>query len=210
MYQLPPERLFHRGECITFRKTHEDFGAFSNMADGFPLCVNEGTIRYAEALYQACRFPDAPEIQHAILAQASPMAAKFIAKKHTLRTRLDWELHKVEIMRWVVQLKCLQHRERLLPLFLETGDLPIVEESRRDHCWGATPYPDGETLVGHNILGLLLMEARALMLSSLQTEQLPQPLFPDARLLGQPMRACFTQTISEAPLTKVTQLALSF
>lgn len=37
--------------------------------------------------------------------------------------------------------------------------MPIVEESYRDQFWGAKPI-DGETLVGMNILGRLLVELR--------------------------------------------------
>jgi len=42
---------------------------------------------------------------------------------------------------------------------LDTGDRPIVEESRRDDFWGAKPV-DECTLVGMNVLGRLLMELR--------------------------------------------------
>lgn len=183
MNQLPREHRYLREECVTFCKTHEAFGAFSNMADGYPLLVNGFIIRYAEALYQACRFPYAPQLQQLILAQPSPMAAKMIARKNVRQTREDWDEVKVVVMRWVVNLKCHQHQARLQTLFFASGQCPIVEESRRDRFWGATPCPDGETMLGCNILGLLLMEAREAV--SDYCEMLPS--FPHAILLDLPI-----------------------
>jgi hypothetical protein len=46
------------------------------MAAGFPLMVNDIAIRTSEALYQASRFPHRPDVQHEIIAQASPLVVK--------------------------------------------------------------------------------------------------------------------------------------
>jgi type I restriction enzyme S subunit len=43
---------------------------------------------------------------------------------------------------------------------LRTGERPIVEESRKDDFWGAKVVDNGDTLVGINVLGRLLMELR--------------------------------------------------
>jgi type I restriction enzyme S subunit len=51
------------------------------MAAGFPLVVNDIAIRTSEALYQACRFPHRPDVQHEIIAQASPLVAKMKSRK---------------------------------------------------------------------------------------------------------------------------------
>lgn len=206
MNQLPHEHRYRREDCITFCKTHESFGAFSNMADGYPLQVNGVVIRYAEALYQACRFPHAPELQREIITQASPMAAKMIAKKYTRQTREDWDTVKIAVMRWVVNLKCHQHQTRLRTLFLKTGQCPIVEESRRDRFWGATPCPDGETMFGCNLLGLLLMEAREAVDNYCEVS----PSFPYAILLGLPISVTkvIDQVVDIKPVP--VQLALSF
>ena len=205
MYRLPPELFYRRDECVIFRKTREPFGAFSNMADGYPLLVNGHVIRYAEGLYQACRFPGAPELQAQILAQASPMAAKMIARKHAGLSRKDWETVKVSVMRWVVQLKCRQHQPRLQPLFREAGHRFIVEESWRDCFWGATPCPDGETLLGRNLLGHLLMEAR----DAGDCRAALSPSFPNARLLGERIIAPLHSEECTMAILAPAQLALS-
>ena len=53
-------REYERSNAVVFLKTSEAFGGLSNMAPGFPLCVNGIAIRTSEALYQACRFPHVP------------------------------------------------------------------------------------------------------------------------------------------------------
>jgi len=151
---------YHPAECVCFRKTHEDFGELSNMASGYPLLVNGVTIRTSEALYQACRFPNWPDVQKLIIDQSSPMAAKMYSKPHRReKCRDDWEHVCVPIMRWCLRIKLAQNWERFGRLLLSTGDRMIVEDSKRDGFWGAKPQPDG-TLVGINKLGRLLRELR--------------------------------------------------
>ena len=41
---------------------------------------------------------------------------------------------------------------------IQTGRLVIAENSSRDACWGAKPFPEG--FRGRNILGRLLTELR--------------------------------------------------
>ena len=129
------------------------------MAGGFPLEVNGVKIRTSEALYQACRFPHIPKVQHEIIAQRSPMTAKMKGKPHRSNSRSDWDAVRIKIMRWCLQVKLALNWDKFSDLLLETGDMPIVEHSRRDDFWGAKPV-DGETLVGTNALGRLLMELR--------------------------------------------------
>jgi type I restriction enzyme S subunit len=152
-------RIYDRANSIVFKKTKEAFGGLSNMAGGFPLCVNGIRILTSEALYQACRFPHLPEVQKLIIAQKSPMTAKMKGKPHRASSRSDWDLVRVKIMRWCLRVKLAQNWAAFSRLLLDTGDRPIVEESRRDAFWGAKPV-DEQTLVGMNVLGRLLMELR--------------------------------------------------
>lgn len=152
-------KIYKRDRAVVFLKTKEAFGGLSNMAGGYPLVVNDIQIRTSEALYQACRFPDLPEIQEVIIEQKSPMAAKMKGKPHRGNSRSDWEQVNIDIMRWSLHVKLLQNWETFRKLLLETGDLPIVEASRKDDFWGAKPV-DEQTLIGKNILGHLLMELR--------------------------------------------------
>lgn len=169
-------RSYHRAESAVFLKTREKYGGLSNMAGGFPLVVNGEAIRTSEALYQSCRFPHRPELQHEIIAQKSPMTAKMKGKPYRHISRPDWDAVRVKIMRWCLQVKLAQNWDKFSELLLETGDMPIVEHSRRDDFWGAKPI-DSETLIGTNALGRLLMELRdRLKCESQEALQYVEPL----------------------------------
>lgn len=182
-------RSYERALSAVFLKTTEGFGGLSNMAGGFPLRVNGIRIYSAEALYQACRFPHLPEVQRLILSESSPMTAKMKTRPYRKDSRPDWDRVRVRIMRWCLRVKLAQNWRRFGDLLLETGDMPIVEESRKDGFWGAYPQ-DRQTLVGMNVLGRLLMELREELKSERRDELLrvePLPI-PDFLLMGQPIQ----------------------
>lgn len=152
-------RTYKISESVTFAKTTAKFGGFSNMASGYSLFVNEINIPSSEALYQACKFPLYPKIQEEIINASNAMFAKRIAQDNIHYVRQDWDNIKFDVMRWCLRIKFLQNRKRMENLFLETGDKPIVEYSKKDGIWGAMPNGSG-TLKGINALGRLLMELR--------------------------------------------------
>ena len=192
-------RTYERATSVIVFKTKEQFGGLSNMAGGFPLYVNDVHIKTAEALYQACRFPSLPMIQFEIIAQNSPMTAKMKSKPYRQDTRPDWNEVRVEIMRWCLQVKLAQNWDTFSKLLLETGDRPIVEQSRKDAFWGAKAVDD-HTLVGMNVLGRLLMELRESIKSEEQEALLlVQPInIPDFRLDGRPIEAVIPPGIVES------------
>lgn len=163
MNTVRPEELrsYIPNECVVFCKTKEAFGGYSNMCSGYPLRVNDVDILTSEALYQAFRFPDYPELQKMIIAQRSPMAAKMKTKPHRRAcNRPDWESQHVLFMRWCLRVKLLQHWEKFSALLLQSESLSIVEKSNKgDKFWGAV-LTESKTLVGQNYLGRLLMELR--------------------------------------------------
>ena len=152
-------RRYDRASSVVFFKTKEAFGGLSNMAGGFPLSVNGSHIRTSEALYQACRFPHLPGVQRLIIEQRSPMTAKMKGKPYRQDSRRDWNRVRVNIMRWCLRVKLAQNWIAFSRLLLDTGNRPIVEQSRKDDFWGAKPADD-RILVGMNVLGRLLMELR--------------------------------------------------
>lgn len=152
--------LFKPSVCAVFFRTREKWGEFSNMCAGFPLVVQAEQFRTSEALYQALRFPDHPDIQELIRAEKSPMAAKMVAKGNIEKTRSDWDDVRVGIMRFSVAVKCVQHTVKLSKIFEESGTMPIVEKSRKDPFWGALET-EGGMLEGQNVLGDILMDIRA-------------------------------------------------
>lgn len=182
-------RTYRREESVVFLKTKEQWGGLSNMAGGYLLRVNGVRILTAEALYQACRFPHDPDIQKLIIGQTSPMAAKMKSKPYRQdHSRSDWDRVRVKIMKWCLRVKLAQNWKEFGKVLWDTGERPIVEESRRDAFWGAKPI-DAETLQGVNALGRLLMELRAELYGP-DADRLrvvdPLPI-PDFLFLGKPI-----------------------
>lgn len=187
-------RVWNPRESATFRKTKETWGGFSNMAAGFPLTVGAIRVRTSEALYQAMRFPEHPDIQRHVLDQRSPMAAKMVTKPFRETHGLDqWEALRVDVMRWALQVKLICNRESFGSLLRRSGDRPIVEVSARDGFWGAVPQ--GDSLVGLNTLGLLLMELRDTM-DQLTSARLR---VSDLKLLSEPVPEISSPTSDSRP-----------
>jgi len=151
-------RVYDIDNCVSFRKTTEKFGGLSNMASGYPIVINKVFIRTSEALYQALRYSQYAKIQEEIITQTSPMTAKIKSKKYIDKTREDWDKVRVHIMRWSLRIKLLQNKDTFGKLLLDTGNLPIVEESSKDIFWGAKLI--NNKLEGMNVLGRLLMQLR--------------------------------------------------
>ena len=144
-------------QCCIIGKTKETWGEFSNMA-AFPIVINDVTILTSEALYQALKYPEYPEIQKKIIEKKSPMAAKMVQKPFRNFIRDDWNDIKIEVMKWCVELKFYQHKETLIQLLNETEEKYIAESSRKDTFWGCKI--EGGFLIGQNILGKIWMDIR--------------------------------------------------
>ena len=152
-------KLYNSSEVITFSKTHDAFGELSNMSSSFPLYVNDIIIPSSEALYQAMRYSLFPKAQNEIIKQVSPMTSKMISKKYIQYSRQDWDLIKLKVMRWVMEIKLSQHWNRLVPILEKTENKTIVELSHKDQFWGAKKNEHNQ-LEGINALGRLWMDLR--------------------------------------------------
>lgn len=155
-------RVYHISDAVTFQKNNEPFGELSNMATDFPIVVNDIYIPTNEGLYQACKYPDFPEHQKAIIDQKSPMGAKFAARKFSNKVRADWSNVKVDVMRWCLRVKMVQHWDKFSKVLLSTEQKTIVEVSKIDMFWAAKLQENG-SLYGKNVLGRLLMELREMI-----------------------------------------------
>lgn len=183
-------RTYVRSEVVVVYKTKEDFGGLSNMASGYPLQINGVRILTTEALYQACRFPHMPEVQREIIGQHSPMTAKMKSKPHRKDSRSDWDEVRYKVMRWCLRVKLAQNYAEFGRLLLATRDRPIVEQSRKDDYWGAKLADEaGDTLIGQNVLGRLLMELREKLKDDTDgmLKIVPPLGIPDFLLLGKPI-----------------------
>jgi len=204
-------RTYSRGLAVTFRKTNERFGGFSNMAPGFPLEVGGSRIGSSEALYQACRFPHLPDVQQMILNERSPMTAKQRSKPFREDSRPDWDVVRIPVMTWCLKVKLAQHWRSFGDLLLETDDRPIVEDSRKDDYWGAKRAEDADTLTGCNVLGRLLMELREELRTTPGTLKIIEPVpVSDFLLLRRPIPANFAdvrcRSISDSGETAIAKV----
>ena len=196
-------RTYTRKDSVVFLKTDEPFGGLSNMAGGYPIRVNGVRILTSEALYQVCRFPHLPDVQKLIIGQISPMTAKMRSKPYRKDSRPDWDHVRVRIMRWCLRMKLANNWNTFSELLLRTGERPIVEESRKDDFWGAKVVDDGDTLVGMNVLGRLLMELREQVKQQGRDAALDiaPPDIPQFLLFGQPIEVAGASLPSPPQIT---------
>ena len=187
-------RIYKKKACVTFKSTKGKYGALSNMAPGFPLKIGNNSIKNAEALYQALRFPDYPEIQKELISFPSPISAKKYGRTHLEKTRPDWNVHRFKIMKFCIGIKYTQNKELFSKALLNTKDSPIVEYTDKDKVWGATD--EGEYYSGTNALGRLLMELRESIKNN--TFELVIPNIGDMIFLGEEITF---ELINSAPNT---------
>lgn len=180
-------RKYEVKDCISFRKTSERFGGLSNMAPGYIIEINNDRILTSEALYQACRFPNNPEIQKLIISQRSPMTAKDISKQYVELTRSDWDSERIKIMRWCLRAKLVYNWFTFGGLLESTDGKNIVEDSGKDLFWGAKRKDD--IFEGVNALGRLLMQLREqyIKLKGNETILLAPLNIPDFKFMGDPI-----------------------
>jgi len=191
-------------DCAVFFKVDEEFGGLSNMASGFPLCVNGHTIWSSEALFQACHFPDHADIQKEIIEQRSPMAAKMKARKDGRRSRCgrpDWYTISLDVLDWCLRVKLAQNFVPFYWLLELTGDRAIVERSHKDTFYGCKLADDG-VLRGQNHLGRLLMRLREHARAHYHTDRdvlrRVEPLdIPNFKLLGEPIPTIIAPSASQ-------------
>jgi len=198
-------RGWSRDTSVVFRKTKEKWGGLSNMAAGYPIEVNGEIWATSEALYQALRFPNHPEIQEMIRLERSPMAAKMKSKPFRRElSRADWDSVRIEAMWWCLQAKYVANLEKFGLLLKNTLNAEIVEDSPRDQFWGAVPLGD-DGLQGRNVLGRLLMKLRREIKvgDALWVEDqlaVPKPSIPGSRILGIEMHAVTVGSVGPSTL----------
>jgi len=159
---LTKRKKYNIKDCIVFQNTNDEFGALSNLAEGFPLEINGIKTWGVETLYQAMKFPKYPEIQKMAIEATNPLTIEKQMKQYSKHPfiREDWEEVKVTIMEWCIMVKYIQHLG-LRKIINKTHNKPIVDTSTKDKFWGAAPLKrNPDCLVGINVLGQMWIKIR--------------------------------------------------
>lgn len=140
------------GDVIGFYE--REFYVFSNFSS-FQVEWKGRLWPTSEHAYQASHFFEtAPELVEQIFNARSAHDAFKIAKANADKAPSNWEDIKVGIMEDICKHKLMQH-EYIQKKLLQTGDLPLVEDSEKDSCWGW-----GADKQGRNELGKVWMRLR--------------------------------------------------
>ncbi|MCY3753408.1 MAG: NADAR domain-containing protein [Alphaproteobacteria bacterium] len=156
----PAPRNYGTREACVFRSTRGQWGIFSNFARlPGPISAADRDFTTSEHLYQASKFRQSPEVQARIAGARTPRDAAKLGRDKGNEPDADWNDRRIDAMRWAIRMKREAHPELVDAALEKTGDLPIVESSTKgDTFWGA--QPEGDRLVGRNVLGRLWMELR--------------------------------------------------
>ena len=155
----PSTRTYSAAESCVFRYTRADWGVFSNFA-ALPGAISAAGHEWptSEHLYQAAKYRQSPDVQNLIAASITPRDAAKHGRNRQNTPDTDWTSRRVDAMRWVLRMKREANPALIDTALEQTTDRPIVEFSNKDTFWGA--LPDGDSLVGQNVLGRLWMELR--------------------------------------------------
>ena len=151
--QYRDSQLAATGKVVGFYE--REFYVFSNFSS-FQVYWRGRLWPTSEHAYQAAHFFETNrELTEQIFGSPSAHEAFKLAKANVDQARVDWEELKVGIMEDICWHKLAQHTYIQLKL-LQTGDVPLVEDSPTDAFWGWGSGRDGR-----NELGQLWMRLRA-------------------------------------------------
>lgn len=143
--QYRDSELATTGDPIGFYE--REFYPFSNFSS-FQVEWKRRSWPTSEHAYQASHFFDtAPDLVEEIFNSRSAHEAYKIAKANADKAPANWEEIKVGIMEDICRHKLLQH-PYLQRKLLQTADLPLVEDSPKDDCWGWGPNRNGRNELG--------------------------------------------------------------
>lgn len=132
------------------------YGCFSNFSKhGFE--IDGEYYRTNEHYFQAMKFIHSPQDMEDVRRAATPKLAASVGRDRKRPLRPDWEEVKDDIMRQGVLKKFETHAD-IRDVLLSTGDTEIVENAPGDRYWGI-----GKDGTGKNMLGIILMETRAIL-----------------------------------------------
>ena len=140
------------GEFIGFY--NREFFCLDNFSS-FGFVFGGKYYQTVEHAYQSLKFKTtAPDIEEEIAKCYSAYDAMRIAHENTDKQAPDWDDVKVIVMERLLRAK-LKQNPYVKRKLMETGDLPICEDSPKDGFWGIGPDRNGR-----NELGKLWMKLR--------------------------------------------------
>ena len=155
----PASRSYDPGEACVFRSTRGRWGIFNNFTRlPGPISAADLDFETSEHLYQASKFRQSPDVQARIAGARTARDATKIGRDTANDPDADWDGRRIDAMRWAIRMKREAHPDPVDAALEKTGDRMIVEASKSDSFWGARP--EGDKLVGQNVLGRLWMELR--------------------------------------------------
>jgi len=145
-------------ECVPIRKVSDEWGIFCNFART-PIQYEGVMYKSAEQLFQTMKFTD-EEVRKKVYAANNPkMTAKHYEKTHR---RSDLGKMIVDAMKQCLLLKYEQCEEFRAALERSRGKYIVEDQStfpkKAADTWGVKLQ--GDSYVGPNLLGRLLMELR--------------------------------------------------
>ena len=148
---------------VFFYGTGNAYGCFSNFSR-HPIEIDGVRWPTTEHYFQGQKFVGTPD-EAAIRLAKTPKLAAEMGRERTRPLREDWEQVKDDVMRQAVRQTFRTHAD-IRQILLETDDEEIVENAPGDYYWGI-----GKDGSGKNMLGIILMEVRAELLSELKHAQ---------------------------------------
>jgi ribA/ribD-fused uncharacterized protein len=189
MNRLTEMETYNKKNCAWFFSKKDNNFNLSNMSVAMRVQYGGKIWHSSEQLYQACKYAGnvncvpatsvgkkvQPNVRQRIIDSTNPMGAK-MTQKCAVKAGLirdDWEDVKIENMLYVLKLKLKNNPVAFRRALLSTGQLDIVEISRKDKFWGTVEI-ENNVLEGSNVLGKLLMDVRTDMDNILE-ETLNEP-----------------------------------
>lgn len=144
--------------CVRIHKVNEEWGVFSNFAHT-PIPIGTLTFKSSEQLFQMMKFRDEEPVKAVWAANNPKMTAKKWEKTHR---RDDWGKIIIDVMKYCLQQKYDNSITFRGELERSQGKYIVEDQTtfpkKHPDTWGAKLQ--GDTFVGPNILGRLLMELR--------------------------------------------------
>ena len=173
------EMKYHISELVQFKSSKDYYGCFGNMSGGNRIDICGYNLHGSEILYQCLKYTNKPHIQEKLIQINHPLKAKWHQKNYVKQGLVDdgFEENKIGIMKLCLLFKYKSSYENNTDfhrLLLSTNKENIIEVSKNDFFWGTKP--DGEYLIGKNMLGKCLMWLRDSVNNSNEISELFQAL----------------------------------